>query len=139
MIQQFRPGSYIKKDVPYPLEIVAGLVNKNDIIENTIIREVREEVNCKVLKIIKIGVFFPEISFSTREIHLFCGKFDSSKIDNYGDLKKENEEIKILLFSKEEILSKLKTNEIINSHSIIALQWFFLNIDIIEKEFSICL
>ncbi len=136
LIQQFRPGCYIKKNIDCPYEIVAGLVDKNDTMESAISREVEEESKVKVLKIIKIGSFFPEISFSTREIHLFCGKFDSSNTSKYAGLKSENEDTKILLFSKDEVRNMLKNNEIINSHTLIALQWFFLNLNDIEKEFN---
>ncbi|HSQ98231.1 MAG TPA: NUDIX hydrolase [Rickettsiales bacterium] len=136
LIQQFRPGCYIKKNIDCPYEIVAGLVDKNDTMENAITREVKEEANVEILKILKIGSFFPEISFSTREIHLFCGKFDSSNVNKYAGLKSENEETKILLFSKDEVRSMLKNNKIINSHSLIALQWFFLNLNDVEKGFK---
>ncbi len=136
LIQQFRQGCYIKKNIDCPYEIVAGLVDKNDTMESAISREVEEESKVKVLKIIKIGSFFPEISFSTREIHLFCGKFDSSNTSKYADLKSENEDTKTLLFSKDEVRNMLKNNEIINSHTLIALQWFFLNLNNIEKEFN---
>lgn len=135
LIQQFRPGCYIKKNIDCPYEIVAGLVDNNDTMENAIIREAKEEANVNILKILKIGSFFPEISFSTREIHLFCGKFDSSNISKYAGLKSENEETKILLFSKDEVKNMLTNNQIINSHSLIGLQWFFLNLNIVEKEF----
>jgi len=136
LIQQFRPGCYIKKNIDCPYEIVAGLVDKNDTMESAITREVKEESGVDILKILKIGSFFPEISFSTREIHLFCGKFDSSKIGKYAGLKEENEDIKILLFSKDEVKNMLKNNEVINSHSLIALQWFFLNLNYVENEFK---
>ncbi|MDD2839581.1 MAG: NUDIX domain-containing protein [Rickettsiales bacterium] len=136
LIQQFRSGCYIKKNIKYPFEIVAGLIDKNDTIENTVIREVKEESGVEISKLLKICSFFPEINFSTREMHLFCGKFDSTKIKNYAGLKEENEDIKILLFSKEEVKNMLKNNEIINSHSLIALQWFFLNSNYIENEFE---
>ncbi|MDR0423140.1 MAG: NUDIX hydrolase [Rickettsiales bacterium] len=127
LIQQFRPGCFVKKDIRYPFEIVAGLVENDISIEDTIVKEVKEEVGCDIVDITKIGSFFPEISFSSREIHLFYANFDSSNVKKYAGLKSENEDIRIFLFSKNEVLNMIRKNEIINSHSLIGLQWFFLN------------
>lgn len=135
LIQQFRPGCYIKKNIMYPFEIVAGLIDKNESMEQTIIREAKEESSAVITKIIKLCSFFPEISFSTREIHIFCGKFDSTKIKEFAGLKSEGEDTKISLFSSQQVRSILRKNEIINSHTIIGLQYFFSNFKNIIKKF----
>jgi len=136
LIQQFRPGCYVKKGIAYPFEIVAGLIDKNESMEKTIIRETKEESGIEITQIVKLCSFFPEISFSTREIHIFCGKFDSAKTQDYAGLEEENENTKIFLFSRREIKNMLKKNEIINSHTIIGLQYFFTNFKSIIKELN---
>jgi ADP-ribose pyrophosphatase len=137
LVRQFRPGCFIKNGEAFPLEIVAGLIDKTNTPESTAIRETEEESGCVVQKLIKIGSFFPEISFSTREIHMFCAKFDSSRFSSFGGLlEKEGEDVEVLLFSREEVEEKLRNGVIINSHSLIGLQWFFMNLPMVRQKFT---
>ena len=43
-------------------------------------------------------------------------------------LENENEDILVKSFSFEEVKKKMENNEILNGLTLIALQWFFLNI-----------
>lgn len=136
MIQQFRPGCFVAENIPFPLEIPAGLIDSpKENLEDVARREAKEEARCHIKKLIKIGYFFPEISFSSRRIYLFCGQIDASNLEKHGGLKEENEDTRIALYPLKQVKNMLKKGEIINSHSLIALQWFFLNLRKIKKEF----
>ena len=137
IIEQFRPGCFVAENIAFPLEIPAGLVDEDDtIFEEVAKREAREEANCEIQKIINIGYFFPEISFSSRRIYLFCGKVDASNIAQNGGLKEDNEDTRISLVSVEELKKLLEAGRIINSHTLIAVQWFFLNLERVRAEFA---
>ncbi|MDR1694802.1 MAG: NUDIX hydrolase [Lactobacillaceae bacterium] len=135
-IEQFRPGCYVADNIPCPLEIPAGLVDKGD--DNfiaTVKREAMEEANCEIEKYLEIGSFFPEISFSSRKIHLFCAKVNTGNLGISGGIKSESEDTKITLIKAADLRKMLDSGKIINSHTLIAVQWFFLNIDKVRKEF----
>ena len=137
LIEHFRPGCFVAEGIAYPLEIPAGLIDDNDADPEEVARkEAIEEANCQVEQIIKIGYFFPEISFSSRRIYLFCGKVDASQIQLSGGLKEENEDTKIFLISVGDLRVKMDNGVIINSHTLIALQWFFLNLEQVRRKFA---
>lgn len=136
LIEQFRPGSFVAEGIAFPLEIPAGLVDEGDVyLSDVAKREAKEEANCEIEKLLEIGYFYPEISFSTRRIHLFCGKVNAKNIALNGGLKEDCEDTKISLMPVSELRKLLDENQIINSHSLIAVQWFFLNLDKVQKEF----
>ncbi len=137
MIEQFRPGCFVAENIPYPLEIPAGLIDKGATDPEEVARkEASEEANCDIQQMMKIGYFFPEISFSSRRIYLFCGKVDVSKTHLSGGLKEENEDTKISLVPVADLRKLMEEGRIINSHTLIAVQWFFLNLEKVRKEFS---
>ena len=57
LIKQFRAGTLQRYDKDYLYEIVAGIINENEIPEETAKRECLEETGCKVNKIKEIQLF----------------------------------------------------------------------------------
>lgn len=137
LVQQFRPGCFIAQNIAFPLEIPAGLIDTNDgDLEEIARKEAIEETHYDIQSLIKIGCFFPEISFSSRIIHLFCGKIDASKAHINGGLHEESEDIHISLVPVAQLRKSMEEGELMNSHTLIAVQWFFLNLEKVRKSFS---
>lgn len=128
LIKQFRAGYYIGSGKSYALEVIAGLVDKKEeSLEETAIREVKEETGLIVKSLDKILNYFIDVNSSTMQMTLFFGNVDSTNVQKYAGLPEENENIEILLFSIDEIKNMLKNNEISSSNTLIAIQWFILN------------
>ena len=53
-IKQMRPNYYFNKFKNFPLEIVAGGINKNESSKNAVIREIKEELGVKAVSVKKI-------------------------------------------------------------------------------------
>ena len=53
-IKQMRPNYFFHKFNNYPLEIVAGGINKNETSKKAIIREIKEELGINVISVKKI-------------------------------------------------------------------------------------
>ena len=60
--------------------------------------------------------------------HLFLGEVDAPDKENIRGLENENEDIFVKSYSYEEVKEKLEKKKILNGLTLIALQWFFLNI-----------
>ncbi len=128
LIQQFRPGTISRNSDNYLDEIVAGIIDKDETPEETAIRECFEETGCKAKKLRAIQGYFPAPGSSESFYHLFLGEVVAPKKEIIKGLENENEDILVKSYSFEEVKKKMENNEILNGLTLIALQWFFLNI-----------
>ena len=129
LIKQFRPGT-ISKDVDnYLEEIVAGIIDPGENPETAAKRECLEETGCEVKKLIPIQNYFPAPGSSESFYHLFLAEIDAFDGEKIMGLKTENEDILARSYNINDIKKKLHNKEILNGLALIALQWFFLNIN----------
>ena len=128
LIKQFRPGTISKNFNNYLEEIVAGIIDEGESPEIAAKRECFEETGCKVKKLIPIQGYFPAPGSSESFYHLFIAEIDTFKGSRIMGIENENEDIMVKSFRFEEIKKKLKEGQILNGLTLIALQWFFLNI-----------
>ena len=126
LIQQFRAGVISRYDDDYLYEIVAGIIDENELPEETAIRECVEETGCKVNKIKPIQSYFPAPGSSESYYHLFLGEVNSFDGDRIMGLESENENILVKSYKVEQVRNMLRHKEIKNGLTLIALQWFFL-------------
>ncbi len=129
LIQQFRPGTISKKFNNYLDEIVAGIIDPGEDPETAAKRECFEETGCKVKKILPIQGYFPAPGSSESFYHLFIAEIETFEGERIMGLKTENEDILVRSYKISEVKDKLKNGEILNGLTLIALQWFFLNIN----------
>ncbi len=129
LIKQFRPGT-ISKDVDnYLEEIVAGIIDPGESPETAAKRECLEETGCEVKKLIPIQNYFPAPGSSESFYHLFLAEIETFDGEKIMGLKTENEDILAKSYNIDDIKRKLHNKEILNGLALIALQWFFLNIN----------
>ena len=135
LINQFRlPTMNSEKDSGWLTEIVAGICEKGETLEETITREMIEEIGYKPKKLFKIcdahvapgsvkeylSIFFAEVS-------------DETKVSDGGGID-YGEDIKILRFNFEEIYNLYMNGEIFDAKTIIAIQWLVINKNKIFKN-----
>ena len=128
LIQQFRPGTIYSKNKNYLDEIVAGIIDPGEKPEDTAKRECFEETGCRVNELTSIQGYFPAPGSSESFYHLFVGKVIAPNKEKIRGLETENEDILVKSYSYEEVRKKVEKKEILNGVTLIALQWFFLNI-----------
>ena len=128
LIQQFRPGTISRNGNNYLDEIVAGIIDQGEKPKETAIRECFEETGCKAKNLRAIQGFFPAPGSSESFYHLFLGEVVAPNKEIIKGLKNENEDILVKSYSFKEVKKKLENGKILNSITLIALQWFFLNI-----------
>ena len=128
LIQQFRPGTISKEGNNYLDEIVAGIIDQNEKPEDAAKRECLEETGCKVNKLTSIQGYFPAPGSSESFYHLFLAEVVAPSKEIIRGLESENEDILVKSYNFEEVKEKIKNKEILNGITLVALQWFFLNI-----------
>ncbi len=128
LIQQFRPGTISYKQNNYLDEIVAGIIDEGEDPETAAKRECYEETGCEVKKLIPIQGYFPAPGSSQSFYHLFLAEIESFEGERIKGLKSENEDILVKSYNIKDVKKKLQNGSFLNGLSLIALQWFFLNI-----------
>jgi ADP-ribose pyrophosphatase len=108
LIKQFRPFSYVRKQ-KYKFELVGGLVDKGETINQALKREIMEEIGVKTLKLKKLTKYCPVPGYSDEIVNVYYAEVEKIKKSNLYN-KFENEEIKVSKFSLSQ-LKKINSSE----------------------------
>lgn len=138
LIEQFRFGIYINGEYPWTIECVAGMDDHAG--ENLIDlanRECMEEAGAKITELEKITRYYSSPGGSSETITLYCGKTDVSTLPEYAGLESECEDIKINVYSIEEVEKMLQNGKLNNAMVIIAVQWLLLNRVQLRKKWGV--
>ena len=128
LIQQFRPGTISKNTNNYLNEIVAGIIDSGESPEIAAKRECLEETGYKIKKLTPIQGYFPAPGSSESFYHLFLGEVDSKNGKKIMGLYNENEDILVESFNLTQVKKMMQEGKFVNGLTLIAIQWFFLNI-----------
>jgi ADP-ribose pyrophosphatase len=127
LIEQFRVGALDKSARPWLLELVAGLIDKDEVPEAVARREALEEANLSLSVLWPISQYYPSPGGSDERVHLFIGRCDSQGAGGIHGLAEEGEDIRVHVWALEDALDAVRDGRIDNAASIIALQWLALN------------
>ncbi len=64
----------------------------------------------------------------------FCGKVDAQNLGGVHGLGEEGEDIRVHVLTRQQAWAKLEAGEILNAHTVIALQWLQLNWERVQKQ-----
>ncbi len=129
LIRQFRLPVYLNHSSEgFILECCAGLLDQNDPI-TTIKKEVYEETGYLIDDVKKVYEAFASPGVHMEKIHFFVGMYDNTmKKSSGGGHESEQEEIEILEFRYEDIKSLIGEGKIIDSKTIVLLQWALIHL-----------
>lgn len=127
LIEQFRVGALGKVANPWLIELVAGLIDKDEQPEEVAHREAVEEADLNLGALWPITRYFPSPGGSDEHVHLFLGRCDSQGAGGVHGLVEEGEDIRVHVWPLEDALQAIRDGRINNAASIIALQWLALN------------
>ncbi|CAH0249949.1 MULTISPECIES: NUDIX domain-containing protein [unclassified Pseudomonas] len=127
LIEQFRVGAMHKATNPWLVELVAGLIDKNEEPDEVALREAEEEAGLALTSLWPITRYFPSPGGSDEFVHLFLGRCSSAGVGGVHGLEEEGEDIRVQVWPFEDALQAVKDGQINNAASIIALQWLALN------------
>ena len=127
LAEQFRVGAMEKSANPWLLELVAGLIDKDEQPEEVARREAEEEAGLQLAALWPITQYYPSPGGSDERVHLFIGRCDSEGVGGVHGLAEEGEDIRVHVWPLEDALQAVKDGRIDNAASIIALQWLALN------------
>lgn len=134
LVRQFRYGVFASGESGWIDEIVAGVIEDSNPIECAR-RECIEEAGYVIEDLRPIGKIYSSPGITTERIHCFIGYCNSTdKQYSGGGRDDEHEDILIVELPREEARDKLLRGEFRDGKTILALQHFFLQEKVIEKE-----
>lgn len=136
LIEQFRVGALDKTQNPWLIELVAGLIDKDEQPEEVAHREAEEEAGLTFSALWPMTRYFPSPGGSDEFVHLFLGRCDSEGAGGLHGLETEGEDIRVKVWSFEDALQAVRDGRIGNAASIIAIQWLALNRDEVRGMWS---
>ncbi|EMN7140191.1 ADP-ribose diphosphatase [Vibrio parahaemolyticus] len=126
IIEQIRIGA-LEHEHPWQLEIVAGMIDRDESAEEVIRREAEEEAGITVERVASVTSYYPSSGGCSEKLDVFVGEVDASKAHGIHGLDYEDEDIRVHVLSREQAYQWVKDGIFENGASIIALQWLQLN------------
>ena len=136
MVEQFRVGCLGDDRSPWKLELVAGLIDKDETAETVAIREAAEEADARIDRVIPVCEYYNSPGSSSETISIFCARIDANRDTGVFGLDTEHEDIRTVLLSRESAEQAILDGVIDNAMSIIALQWLKINLDEVRQTMT---
>ena len=142
-IEQFRVGAYAalsspwydgKSMSPWLIEVVAGIIEDGETPEGVIRRECIEEAGCEIIEMMPICQYLVTPGGSSETVFAFCGRVKSCDSMGIHGVAEEGENIRVFAIDAMKVFKMLEQGEIKNSMTIIPLQWFSLNRDLVRRR-----
>jgi nudix-type nucleoside diphosphatase (YffH/AdpP family) len=126
LIEQFRYPAY-EKGPGWLQEIVAGMIDVGEKPEETIRREIEEEVGYHVQNLTHIANFYVSPGGTTERIFVYYAEVSASdRVSKGGGLASENEDIRLVEYSQSDFLQALASGQIQDAKTLVAAQWLQL-------------
>ncbi|MCU8489392.1 ADP-ribose diphosphatase [Vibrio vulnificus] len=126
LIEQIRVGA-LEHQHPWQLEIVAGMIDRDESADDVVRREAQEEAGLEVGQLVSVVSYYPSAGGCSEKLDVFIGEVDASKAHGIHGLDYEDEDIRVHVMTREQAYYLVKRGKIENGASIIALQWLELN------------
>lgn len=136
IIEQIRIGA-LEHEHPWQLEIVAGMIDRDESAEEVIRREAEEEAGITVGRVASVTSYYPSSGGCSEKLDVFVGEVDASKAHGIHGLDYEDEDIRVHVLSREQAYQWVKDGIFENGASIIALQWLQLNHQELRSQWDI--
>ncbi|RUO48670.1 ADP-ribose diphosphatase [Pseudidiomarina aquimaris] len=135
VLEQFRIGALQQEESPWLLEFVAGMIDKPEESAASVAqRELDEEAGLTVEKMHYALTYLSTPGGCTEKISIYIGEVDSSQAASHGGLATENEDIKVHVLPRSEVMELLEQGKINNAASVIGLQWLQLHLEQIRQS-----
>lgn len=137
LVEQVRIGAAYHPEPmrsPWLLELIAGMVEKDEKPEEVALRESKEEAGITVKNLTHCLSVWDSPGGTVERLHLFVGKVDSSQAKGIHGLADENEDIRVHVVKREQAYRWMCEGKIDNGIAVIGLQWLQLNYAQLQKR-----
>ena len=136
LIEQFRIGPYARKDNPWQLEIVAGIIEPGEGAIDVAHRETKEEAGLQILELAHVCDCYTSPGVMTEHIAVYCGRVDAFGAGGIHGVAEEGEDIRVVVLNFEDAMVELTAGRIKASPAVIALLWLALHREELRRQWG---
>ncbi|OON41930.1 ADP-ribose diphosphatase [Izhakiella australiensis] len=136
LIEQIRIASFDSSPSPWLLELVAGIIEEGESVEDVVRREAQEEAGVTPGRVKPVLSYLASPGGTSERLAIMVGEVDASVAQGNHGLEEENEDILVHVVSREQAYRWVEEGSIDNAATVIALQWLQLNHKKLRQEWN---
>ncbi|HBL6080854.1 ADP-ribose diphosphatase [Enterobacter hormaechei subsp. xiangfangensis] len=136
LVEQVRIAAYDTSETPWLLEMVAGMIEEGESVEDVARREALEEAGLVVGRTKPVLNYLASPGGTTERSSIMVGEVDATTAEGIHGLADENEDIRVHVVSRELAYQWVEEGKIDNAASVIALQWLQLHYQTLRHEWK---
>ena len=136
LVEQVRIAAYETSETPWLLEMVAGMIEEGESVEDVARREALEEAGLVVGRTKPVLSYLASPGGTTERSSIMVGEVDATTAEGIHGLADENEDIRVHVVSREQAYQWVEEGKIDNAASVIALQWLQLHYQTLRHEWK---
>jgi ADP-ribose pyrophosphatase len=136
LIEQIRIAAYDTSDTPWLLELIAGMIEEGESVEDVARREAVEEAGLVVGRTKPVLSYLASPGGTSERLSILVGEVDATAAEGIHGLVDENEDIRVHVVSREKAYQLVEEGSIDNAASVIALQWLQLHYEKLRIEWN---
>ncbi len=136
LVEQVRIAAYDTSETPWLLEMVAGMIEEGESVEDVARREALEEAGLVVGRTKPVLSYLASPGGTSERLSIMVGEVDATTAEGIHGLADENEDIRVHVVSRELAYQWVEEGKIDNAASVIALQWLQLHYQTLRHEWK---
>ncbi|MDU6467374.1 ADP-ribose diphosphatase [Enterobacter hormaechei] len=136
LVEQVRIAAYDTSETPWLLEMVAGMIEEGESVEDVARREALEEAGLAIGRTKPVLSYLASPGGTTERSSIMVGEVDATTAKGIHGLADENEDIRVHVVSREQAYQWVEEGVIDNAASVIALQWLQLHHQNLRNEWK---
>ncbi|CAI1840829.1 ADP-ribose pyrophosphatase [Serratia quinivorans] len=136
LIEQLRIAAVDTSNSPWLLEMVAGMIETGESVEDVCRREAQEEAGVEVGRCKPVLSYLASPGGTSERLSIMVGEVDATTAVGIHGLIEEHEDIRVHVVSREQAYRWVEEGAIDNAASVIALQWLALHHESLRKEWA---
>lgn len=134
LIEQIRIAAYDTSETPWLLEMIAGMMETGESVEDVARREAQEEAGLQVGRIKPVLSYLASPGGTSERLSIVVGEVDATLAQGIHGLAEELEDIRVQVVSRQQAYQWVEEGAIDNAASVIALQWLQLHYTQLKEE-----
>jgi ADP-ribose diphosphatase len=133
LAEQFRVGALEQTGSPWLFEVVAGMVEAGESLEDVARREVQEEAGITNIQLVPVCNYWVSPGGTSERMHLYCALTDLAGRAGVFGLDHESEDIQLHILPESEAFEWLDQGVCDNAATTICLMWLRMNHDSLPR------
>ena len=123
LVEQFRVGAFVARHPPWMTELVAGMAEAGEALEDVARRELLEETGLAADRLERFATFLPSPGGMSEKVTAFAARIDTSGLAGLGGNADEHEDIRLHTWSVTEAERYLDEGRIDTAITLIGIGW----------------